>query len=152
MLCTLLLPFPPFIVLVVHVLSIVFIIKTLNSKKKKKNQTNASRMDYCNTALTTKLQQVQVHNCDQNSSDSNTNDDTICSKDNTIDNSDTKHSSHDNSLNTNSTGSSISDCYCVFDLGGSRFNNKAKVTSMYKDGNSNSNSPLSVYATHNFGN
>jgi hypothetical protein len=72
----------------------------------------------------------------------------------TPNNSDTEHSRRDNDLDTNSTYRSISDCYRAFDPGGGGFKDKAKVTSMHEDGdsNGNSNSPLSVRATHSFGN
>jgi hypothetical protein len=96
--------------------------------------TNASRMDHSNATLTMKLQQAQVHDSDQHSSNSNINDNTICSNDNGTDNG--ACSMQDNSLSTNGLNSDTSNCYCMFNPGGDRPNNKHRGTSTCEDSDS----------------
>jgi hypothetical protein len=97
---------------------------------------NASRMDHSDTALTMKPQQVQVHDSNRCSRDSNTLNNTICSNDDTT--SDGKRSMHDKSLSTNSLYSDTGSCYHTFDPGGNRPNDKHRGTATHEDGDSTS--------------
>jgi hypothetical protein len=119
-------------------------------------RTDASRMDYRDTAPTTKLQQAQVLDSDQHSKDNSINDDSIHNNNDTTDNGDTKHSTRNNSLSIYSVNSDFTDGDFVFNPGGNKLNDKHKgISSHGHDDNTavsnhpnSSNSPLSDLVAH----
>jgi hypothetical protein len=119
-------------------------------------RTDASRMDYCDAAPTTKPQQAQVLDSDQHSKDNSINDDSIHNDNDTTDNGDTKRSARDNGLSIYSANGDFGDCDFVFDPGGDKLNDKHEgISSHGHDDNTaasnhpnSSNSPLSDLVAH----